>query len=87
MNNTLRIESAEMTKTPDPRQRRWLTLEQVRARLEEITQTPTTLDQVYGLTRLRRRSKRLKAFRWGKTKRVTEQALEEFLQKQEGPVT
>jgi hypothetical protein len=65
-------------------QKRWLTLEEVRARLEQITQTPTSLDQVYGLTRLRRRGKRLKAFRWGKSKRVTEQSLSEFLQQQEG---
>lgn len=63
-------------------QKRWLTLEQVRQRFEEITQTPTSLDRIYKLTRPGRRN-RLKTFRWGKTKRVTETALQEFIQQQE----
>jgi hypothetical protein len=69
---------------PPANTRRWLTLEEVRARLEQITQTPFTLDQIYGLTRLRLGKRRLKAFRFGKTKRVTEQALTEFLDRLEG---
>jgi hypothetical protein len=68
---------------PPAKTRRWLTLEEVRARLEQITQAPFPLDQIYGLTRLRRGKRRLKAFRFGKTKRVTEQALTEFLDQQE----
>lgn len=63
-------------------QKRWLTLEEVRVRLEQITQTPTGIDRVYKLTRPGRRN-RLKTFRWGKTKRVTEQAFDEFIQQQE----
>lgn len=64
-------------------QKRWLTLEEVRLRFEQITQTPTSIDRVYKLTRPGRRN-RLKTFRWGKTKRVTEQAFNEFIQQQEG---